>query len=37
MKTSRVAFKNALKFCRRSELRIKKAILLSKFEQKNNK
>ena len=37
MKTSRAAFKNALKFCRRNELRIKKAILLSKFEQKKTK
>ena len=34
MKTSRAAFKNALKFCRRKELRIEKVVLLSKFEQK---
>ena len=33
MKTSRAAFKNALKFCRRNELRIKKTFLLSNFEQ----
>ena len=26
---------NALKFCRRNELRVKKEILLSKFEQQN--
>ena len=37
MKTSRDVFKNALEFCRRNELRIKKTILLSKFEQKNTK
>ena len=37
IKTSQAAFKNALKFCRRNELRIKKTILLSKFEQKKTK
>ena len=36
MKTSQTAFKDALKFCRRNELCIKKAILLSKLE-KNKK
>ena len=34
MKTSRAAFNNALKVCRRKDLRIKKTVLLSKFERK---
>ena len=37
MKTGRAVFKNAFKFCRRNELRIKITILLSKFEQKKSK
>ena len=37
METSRAAFRNAMEFYRRNELRIRKAILLSKFEQKNTK
>ena len=37
MKTSRLDFKNALKFCKNNELYLKKQILLSRFNAKNSK
>ena len=37
IKNSRATFKNALNFCRRNALRIKKEILYSKFKQKITK
>ena len=37
MKRSRSSFKNALKFCKNNELRLRKELLLSKFKSNNSK